>query len=78
MERKITLRLVFGALQSLFAFSLIVSGFLLEFNLLGVQSSWHVSSESVYFYVFAFLALGVVFLIGGLFLVYDWWETRYF
>jgi hypothetical protein len=76
MGKRITVRLVFGALQSIFAFSAIVLAFLLEFNLGGVRASWEVSLDAVNFYVYTLLATGLVFLIGGLFLVYDWWEMR--
>jgi hypothetical protein len=73
--KKITVKLTFGAVQTLLAFLAIVLALFLEFNALNLQSSTGVPDDAVNFYVMILLALGFVSVVSGLFQVYDWWES---
>ena len=77
MKAKITIKFLFASVQSLFAFSAIILAFLLHFDLLGIQSALNIADEAIAFYVAMFIIFGFIFLMSGLFLIYDWWETRY-
>lgn len=76
IHKKFSVKLVFGAFQSLMAFSAIVLALLLKFDIFDFQSLTSISDEALNFYVLILLILGFVSVIGGLFLVYDWWEPR--
>ena len=76
ITKKITIKLVFATAQSLMSFSAIVLALVLELDLLNVQSSINVSGEALNFYVLFLLIAGLVLLVGGIFLIYDWWESR--
>jgi hypothetical protein len=73
---KIPVKLFFGATQTLISFSTIVLAVLVEFNFLNLQNSLNILNENLNFYVLVLFGIGLVFFVGGLFLVYDWWETR--
>jgi hypothetical protein len=73
---KIPVKLFFGATQTLISFSTIVLAVLVEFNFLNLQNSLNILNENLNFYVLVLFGIGIVFFVGGLFLVYDWWETR--
>ena len=73
---KIPVKLLFGATQTLISFSTIVLAVLVEFNFLNLQNSLNILDENLNFYVLVLFGIGLVFFVGGLFLVYDWWETR--
>ena len=73
---KIPVKLLFGATQTLISFSTIVLAVLVEFNFLNLQNSLNILNENLNFYVLVLFGIGIVFFVGGLFLVYDWWETR--
>jgi hypothetical protein len=75
IKKKITVKLVFGAGQALLASSYIVLALFLKFNLLNVQASLSIPRAALNFYVVILLALGFVLVMGGLFLVFDWWES---
>jgi ssDNA-specific exonuclease RecJ len=76
IKTKILVKLVFGSVQTIFACLAIITAFLLKFDVSNVQSSMNIPNEELDFYVVIFLGLGFVFVVGGLFLVYDWWESR--
>jgi hypothetical protein len=75
IRKKITVRLVFGAVQTLLAFLAIVLALFLKFDAFDFQSSMNIPKDALNFYVVMLLALGFISVIGGLFLVYDWWES---
>jgi hypothetical protein len=75
IKKKITAKLVFGVGQALLASSYIVLALLLKFNLFNVQASLSIPGDALNFYVVALLALGFVLVVGGLFPVFDWWES---
>jgi hypothetical protein len=58
------------------AFSAIVLALLLKFDIFDFQFSTSISGDALNFYVLFLLILGFVSVVGGLFLVYDWWESR--
>jgi hypothetical protein len=78
IKKKITVKLVFGVAQAVLAFAYIVLALFLKFNVFNVQSSLSSAGarEVLNFYVSILLTLGVVLVVGGFFLVYDWWESR--
>lgn len=73
---KVTLRLLFGAAQVALALLIIAVALDLKFNIFDVQTMFNISQDAVNYYVVLLLAFGIIFLIGGFFLVYDWWESR--
>jgi hypothetical protein len=75
VRKKVTVKFLFAATQSLLAFSAIILAVLLRFNLLGIQFALNIPDAAVDFYVVMLIIFGFVFLISGLFLIYEWWET---
>jgi len=75
VKEKITVKFVFAVAQSLLAFFAILIAILLNFNLLS-QSALNIPNDALYFYVIMLITFGFVFLVGGLFLIYEWWEKR--
>ena len=76
VRRKITVKFLFAATQSLIAFSAIIMAALLRFNLFNSQSILNGGTAALNFYVVMLLIFGFIFLAGGLFLIYDWWEAQ--
>jgi hypothetical protein len=76
VKGKITVKLLFAAIQSLIAFSAIILAGLLRFNFLNSQSALNVGDAALNFYVAMLIIFGFIFLISGLFLIYEWWEAR--
>ena len=66
-------KLALGVLQIAIAISAIVGAVLLQFNILILEST--VAAEASSFYVAFLVTFGIVFVISGLFLVYDWRES---
>ncbi len=66
---------MFGGLQALLGLLIIILSAIIKANLFGIQSSFSLSIEAVNFCVLTLLAIGLISVIGGLFLVYDWWES---
>jgi ABC-type Na+ efflux pump permease subunit len=73
---KITLRLLFGAAQVILALLVVAVALDLKFNIFDFQTMFNISQDALNYYVVLLLTFGLIFLIGGLFLVYDWWESR--
>ncbi len=67
-------KLVLAVLQIGIAVSALAIAILLNFNLLNLQASNAAGASN--FYVAFFIVFGVVFIISGLFLVYDWQESK--
>ena len=76
MKKKIIAKFFFGLVQSIIASSAIILAVLMHFNLLNIQLLLDIPKEALNFYVAMFLLFGFVFLISGLFLIYEWWENR--
>ena len=74
-RKKITVKLVFGAVQALLALVAIVLALVLKFDLFNIQSSMSIPKNALNFYFVIFLFLGFVGVVSGLFQVYDWWES---
>jgi hypothetical protein len=74
-HKKISIKLVFGAVQTLMAFLAIVLALFLKFNIFNVQSSMSIPKDGLNFYIVILLAGGFVFVVSGIFQVYDWWES---
>ena len=76
VSNEIIVKLVFGSVQTILALLAIILALFLKFNVFNVQSSMNIQIEGLNFYVMILLALGFVFAVSGLFLVYDWLESR--
>jgi hypothetical protein len=76
IREKISLKLMFGAVQGLMSFSAIVLALILKFNIFNAQSSLNILQETLNFDVTILLLSGIIFLIAALFLIYDWWESQ--
>lgn len=48
----------------------------LRFNFFNAQAALNIAQETLDFNVTILILSGIIFLIAGLFLVYDWWEAR--
>ena len=72
LKNPIIVKLALGVLQVAIAISALVGAVLLQFNILTLEST---VAEALSFYVAFLIAFGVVFVISGLFLVYDWRES---
>jgi hypothetical protein len=75
VKKKVTAKFLFASIQSLFAFFAIILALLLRFDLINSQQALNIPGGAVDFYVVMLLIFGFVFIISGLFLIYDWWET---
>lgn len=73
--KKITIKLVFGAIQVILSVVAILLSILFRFNAFDVQAALNGSVAAVNFYIMSLLVFGFVFVVSGLFLVYDWWES---
>lgn len=73
--KKITIKLVFGSIQVLLSLVAILLAILLRFNAFDMQVALNTSVAAINFYVMFLLVFGFVFIVAGLFLVYDWWES---
>lgn len=76
VKKKIIAKFFFALVQSIFASSAIILAVLMHFNFLSIHLFLEIPEESLNFYIAMFLLFGFVFLIGGLFLFYEWWENR--
>jgi hypothetical protein len=76
MKGKINLKLIIGAAQSLIAFSAIILAALLNFKLFNIQNTFNLPPETQNFYTAMLIIFGFVLLTGGLFQLYEWWDTR--
>ena len=73
--KKITIKLVFGSIQALSSLVAILLAILLRFNVFDMQAVLGTSVAAINFYIMFLLVFGFVFIVAGLFLVYDWWES---
>lgn len=71
-----TVKFLFASIQSLLSVSVIILAVLLRFDVLNIQSVLNIADDAVGFYVAMLIIFGCTFIISGLFLVYEWWETR--
>ncbi|MCW4006859.1 MAG: hypothetical protein NWF04_09775 [Candidatus Bathyarchaeota archaeon] len=69
-----TIKFLFGSAQALLACSTIALALALQFGFFDPQV-WSISQDALDFYVVVLLGVGVVLLIGGLFVLYDSWES---
>lgn len=76
MTDTVTIRALFGAIQSGLAFSVMFLALALHFDLFSIQSAFGIADEALGFQVAVLLMVGFVSLAGGLFLVYEWWKSR--
>jgi hypothetical protein len=75
IKKKVTVKLVFGVIQVLLAFVAIILSVIIQVNPSNFQSTLNLSADAVNFYVLVMMAVGFVSAVGGLFLIYDWWES---
>jgi hypothetical protein len=66
---------VFGAIQVILSVVAILLAIIFRFNAFDVQAALNASVAAVNFYIMFLLVFGFVFVVSGLFLVYDWWES---
>jgi len=71
-----TLAIVVGLMQSVIAALVFIFACSLYFNFFGVQGQLNGAIESCHFHVLVLLVFGFFSIIGGLFLVYEWLESR--
>jgi hypothetical protein len=76
VKGKFTVKFLFALFQSLLALSVIIVAVLLRLNLFNIQSALSIPDAGLNFYVAMFVLFGFVFLLGGLLLIYEWWEAR--
>ena len=76
VKKKIIAKFLFALVQSIFASFAIILAILMHFNFLSIQLLLIIPKEALNFYIAMFLLFGFVFLISGLFLIYEWWENR--
>ncbi len=75
MTRAITVKFLFGLIQSILSISAIILALMINFDVFNIQSLLKLQDNTAGFYVSFLIIFGIVFLMGGLFLVYEWWET---
>lgn len=71
-----TLAIVVGLMQSVTAALVFIFACCLYFNFFGVQGQLNGAIESCHFHVLVLLVFGFFSIISGLFLVYEWLESR--
>lgn len=75
MTRVITVKCLFGLIQIILSISVVILGLLINYDAFSIQSALELQNNTTGFYVLFFLIFGIVFLAGGLFLIYEWWES---
>jgi hypothetical protein len=76
LKARITVKFIVAAAQSLIALLALFLAIFLHFNLADIQTFLGVPDLAVNFYAVMLIVFGFVFLISGLFLVFDWWEAQ--
>jgi uncharacterized membrane protein (GlpM family) len=71
-----TLAIIVGLMQSVIAALVFVFACYLYFNFFGVQGQLNGPVKSFHFHVLVLLVFGFFSIISGLFLVYEWLESR--
>jgi len=71
-----TLAIVVGLMQSVTAALVFIFACCLYFNFFGVQERLNVTAESCHIHVLVLLVFGFLSIISGVFLVYEWLESR--
>jgi hypothetical protein len=71
-----TLAIIVGLMQSVIAALIFVFACCLYFNFFGVEGRLNGAVESFHFHVLVLLFFGFFSIISGLFLVYEWLESR--
>lgn len=75
MTRVITVKFLLGLIQSILSISVIILGLLINYDVLSIKSALELQNNTAGFYFLFFIIFGLVFLAGGLFLIYEWWES---
>jgi len=71
-----TLAIVVGSMQILIASLVFIFACCLYLDLFGFQGQLNGTTQSYYFHVLVLLFLGVFSTVSGLFLIYEWLESR--
>jgi len=71
-----TLAIVVGLIQSVIAALVFIFACCLYFNFFGVQGRLNGPVEFYRFHLLVLLVFGFLFTVSGLFLVYEWLESR--
>jgi len=71
-----TLAIIFGLMQIVIAALVLIFACCLCFNLFDIQGPLNGTTQSYYFHVLVLLFLGVFSTVSGLFLIYEWLESR--
>jgi len=71
-----TLVIIAGSIQILIAALVFIFASCLYLNLFGFQGQLNGATQSYYFHFLVLLFLGVFLTISGLFLIYEWLESR--
>jgi hypothetical protein len=75
LKKKLTIKAIVGLIQSILSFAAIILAFIFKFDLFNAQTLLNVPIDSLNFYFLFLLVFGSVSVLGGLFLIYDWWES---
>ena len=75
LKKKLTIKVIVGLIQSILSFAAIILAFIFKFDLFNAQTLLNVPIDSLNFYFLFLLVFGSVSVLGGLFLIYDWWES---
>ena len=76
MKIQRTLTVIVGVTQSMIAMLTIIFACILYSNVLDVQTWLSATEESQHLHALVLLGFGFFSLISGLFLVYEWLESR--
>jgi len=75
LKKKLSIKAIVGLIQSILSFAAIILAFIFKFDLFNAQTLLNVPIDSLNFYFLFLLVFGSVSVLGGLFLIYDWWES---
>jgi hypothetical protein len=75
LKKKLTIKAIVGLIQSILSFAAMILAFIFKFDLFNAQTLLNVPIDSLNFYFLFLLVFGSVSVLGGLFLIYDWWES---
>jgi hypothetical protein len=76
MEIRRTLAVIFGITQSVIAVLTVLFAFILYFNFFDIRTLLNVAVESPDLHALALFFFGFFSLVSGLFLIYEWAESR--
>ena len=76
MKVRRALTAIVGVIQSMIAIFVFIFACIAYFGFYDIQTTLNAGMDFLYFHLLALLVFGSFFMMNGLFLVYEWLESR--